>query len=591
MGRPAPACASLAIALATASIALAATPSTAAAKNSLCSAVGVANTAAGRACTALSQPGRIVGAGKKLLGGDPLGALGSLVGDGGGGGGSGAGSTASSALGLAAIGVWVLGGATFALHETAKVLSDTSAPQLGSTWFSSAYWRIAGIGAVLTLPFLFAAAAQALIRTELALLLRAALGYLPLALLAVSVAAPVTMLLLAASDQMSAVVSSAAGNAGVHFLEKAGVTIGGLTVVTGSPFIAFLVGLFTAAGALVLWIELLMREAAVYVIVLMLPVVFAAFVWPARRVWVLRAIEVLVALILSKFAIVAVLALGGAAMDSSLGHSVTGFLGGVVLLVMGAFAPWALLRLVPLAELASGAAGALRSEARVLRAPAAIADSGARWADERWAGDDWATAVTTGMRRQANELPELAISQVGGAGQQRAATGDPPRAPGPSEAGARAAAIADVDARRSAAAADGPNPVAAERADPVAAERADPVAAERADPVAAERPGAGPGEGAGAVPPQASDAASGEQPLTIDLLSDGVEHPERTLVLGWNDGDPPALWFEDAASAPAHAGGVDGARDASGPTEAPADGAGEDDRTVERPRPDGDGRP
>ena len=31
----------------------------------------------------------------------------------------------------------------------------------------------------------------------------------------------------------------------------------------GSPFLAFLVGLFTAAGTLALWLELLMREAAV----------------------------------------------------------------------------------------------------------------------------------------------------------------------------------------------------------------------------------------------------------------------------------------------------------------------------------------
>ena len=75
------------------------------------------------------------------------------------------------------------------------------APQLGSTWFSSTYWRMAGIAAVLTLPFLFAAAVQALIRSDLALLARAALGYLPLSLLAVSVAAPLTMLLLAASDR------------------------------------------------------------------------------------------------------------------------------------------------------------------------------------------------------------------------------------------------------------------------------------------------------------------------------------------------------------------------------------------------------
>ena len=196
------------------------------------------------------------------------------------------------------------------------MLGQTTTPQLGTTWFSSTYWRMAGIAALLTLPFLFAAAVQALIRSDLALLARAALGYLPLAMLAVSVAAPLTMLLLAASDQMSAIVSSAAGNAGSRASWPRPALLVGVAdaLVSHSPFLAFLVGLLTVAGALVLWIELLMREAAVYVIVLMLPLAFAALVWPARRVWAIRAVELLVALILSKFAIVAVLSLGGAAL-------------------------------------------------------------------------------------------------------------------------------------------------------------------------------------------------------------------------------------------------------------------------------------
>src|ERR1017187_2995799 len=139
-----------------------------------------------------------------------------------------------------------------------------------------------------------------------------------------------------------------AGSAGAHFLGVAGATIGPLSLASRSPFLAFLVGLLTAAGALTLWVELLLREAAVYVIVLMLPLVFAALVWPARRVWAIRAVELLVALVLSKFAIVAVLALGGAALNHGASHGATTLLLGLVLVVLGAFAPWALLALLPL---------------------------------------------------------------------------------------------------------------------------------------------------------------------------------------------------------------------------------------------------
>jgi hypothetical protein len=270
-------------------------------------------------------------------------------------------SSLTTSLTLAPLVAWVVGGATFALHATSQVLGETTSPQLSSTWFSTTYWRVAAIAAVLTLPFLFAAAVQALIRCDLSLLLRASLGYLPLAALAVAVAAPLTMLLLAASDQLSATVSSAAGQQVAHFLAHSISLLAAVGVTLYSPFVVFLVGLLTVAGALMLWIELLVREAAVYVIVLLLPLAFAAFVWPARRAWAIRSVEMLIALILSKFAIVAVLSLGGAALDQSAGRSLTGLLAGGVLTSLAAFAPWAVLRLIPLAELASAAAGSLRT--------------------------------------------------------------------------------------------------------------------------------------------------------------------------------------------------------------------------------------
>jgi hypothetical protein len=60
-----------------------------------------------------------------------------------------------------------------------------------------------------------------------------------------------------------------------------------------------------------------------------------------------------------------VLSLGGAAISAGAGHGgVTGLMAGAVLIMLAAFSPWALLRLVPLAEVAAGAAGSLRGELR-----------------------------------------------------------------------------------------------------------------------------------------------------------------------------------------------------------------------------------
>src|SRR4029077_5763187 len=154
-----------------------------------------------------------------------------------------------------------------------------------------------------------------------------------------------------------------------------------VTALSGSLFFACFFGVLMVLGATALWIELVMREAAVYVVVLMLPLAFAALVWPARRTWAIRAVELLVALILSKFAIVAVLALGGAAMDQ-VGHSITAPVLGLVLVVMGAFAPWALLRLVPLAELAGAAVESLRGSGHVLASRAQYPYAAGLAADE-----------------------------------------------------------------------------------------------------------------------------------------------------------------------------------------------------------------
>jgi hypothetical protein len=323
----------------------------------ICSLAGLVSSLAGKICSAGSHLGRALKAGKKLLGGHVGGALKALSGA----------STAAKALSIGAMlagaGVWVLGGAKLVLHETAGVINSTTRPQLESTWFSASYWRMAGVSALLTLPFLFAAAIQALLRSDPALLARSALGYLPLGLLAVAVAAPVTMLLLSASDELSAIVSSASGSSDVSFLARAGALAGGISGLSHSTFLVFFIGLLAVAATLTLWVELLIRSAAVYVIVLMLPLFFAAFVWPARKVWAVRAVEMLVALILSKFAIVAVLALGGAALGHTPVPSATQFLEGTTLVMLAAFSPWALLRLLPLHELAGGLHG-LRSQGR-----------------------------------------------------------------------------------------------------------------------------------------------------------------------------------------------------------------------------------
>ncbi len=322
---------------------------------------------------------------------------------------SAAGAVADS--GLDAIAGWVLSGTKSALEEVAHLISATTSPDLTGSWFSSTYWRVAGLAALLTVPFVFAAMIQAILRSDLALIGKVVFTYLPVSLLSVSLAAPVVMLLLSATDQMCSVVSSAAVNGGASFLDQAGAVAGGLSTLDGSPFFAVMVGLFAVAAALMLALELMIRAAAVYVVVLMLPLAFAAFVWPARRIWAIRLVELLISLILSKFVIVAVLSLAGSALSSS-DLGVSRLLTATALLLLSTFAPWALLRILPFTELAAGAAGALRHELpQAGRSATSVA--GTVGAGVGSVGEI-AMALPTRLRRHAEQAGQGHVREDGG---------------------------------------------------------------------------------------------------------------------------------------------------------------------------------
>jgi hypothetical protein len=167
------------------------------------------------------------------------------------------------------------------------------------------------------------------------------------------------MLLLSATDEMSNLVSGFAVGGASHFLTQAAEAF---VLSGGDLFFVFVVAVIATAAAIALALEMMVRAAAVYIIVLMLPMVFAAMVWPARRVWAIRLVELLVALIVSKFVIVAVLSLAGAAYAQSGTDSATRALTAMSLLLLSTFTPWTMLKLLPFTEVAASAGGALRQE-------------------------------------------------------------------------------------------------------------------------------------------------------------------------------------------------------------------------------------
>lgn len=254
---------------------------------------------------------------------------------------------------LSAMAGWVVTGASWLLDRVGGAMSSTTRIDLTAGWFGHHYQAMAGIAMAVALPMLLVAAVQAVYRQSPSVLVRAAFVQLPLAALLTGVAVQLVQFALVATD---ALCSTVAGGAEPGL----GRALSGLSTVlvtqsAGGPdsaplFVLLLGALLVAGGAFALWLELLVRAGAVYVAVVFLPLALATLVWPAVAHWCRRLVDTLVALVLSKFVIVAVLSLavGGVGAGSGAGFSTV--LAGGALLLLAAFAPFALLRLVPAVE-------------------------------------------------------------------------------------------------------------------------------------------------------------------------------------------------------------------------------------------------
>jgi hypothetical protein len=300
---------------------------------------------------------------------NPLCQVGSVVG-------GAAGSVASGGINavLSGLSQWVASGAEWLLSQIGNVLVSTTTIDIGATWFHTHYVEMTALAAVVVLPLLLVSTMQAVYRQNAGQLVRSFLVQLPLALLLGVVAVQIVVLCLSATDAMCAALAGGSNSDVTALLT--GVSNGlveALADPTMATFVLLLVGLLVAAASFVLWLELLVRAAAVYVAVLFLPMALATLVWPSVSHWCRRLVETLAALILSKFVIVATLSLAAAAISSGTagtGDAGSGFasvLAGGALLVLATFVPFAILRLIPMVE--AGAVGHLEGARQRAMAP------------------------------------------------------------------------------------------------------------------------------------------------------------------------------------------------------------------------------
>ena len=292
-------------------------------------------------------------------------------------------------------------------------------------WFGEAYGAMWALAALFALGVVFIAAIDAVVRGQTHELIRLPLRVIvAFALTAAAIA--VTGMLLQFTDEISNWIAGSGGRPATDFFAANQDAIEALKgegdeateegeAGPAPVFVRMLVALAMALGAVVVWIELLLRASAIFVGVFFLPLAIVAMVWPRTTLIFKRIAEILLALIFCKFGVVAVVALGGRAVVAAEGD-VGQALAGATILLLACLMPILLLHMVHFAEGAWAMAGTAGAGARAAVAAPAVVTRGATMmaiASRNWSGRAWTAARGRGTDLGAGRASETRALPVG----------------------------------------------------------------------------------------------------------------------------------------------------------------------------------
>lgn len=248
------------------------------------------------------------------------------------------------------------------------------------------------IAGALVLVFLLLALVRALFAGEFSAMWRASLIDVPVAFLGTAVTVLVAAALLEIVDMASVTLLGADGEQLSAFSEA----LADAERLNGAGLLGILFGLLFIIGAVLVWIQLLVRAALIYIVIAFAPILWVTRAYPGTRRISRRGIEIAMALILSKFVMAISFRLGAEALR---GGAVTtdevdlsAMLVGAAIMLLTAFMPFAVFKVIPIVESASAASGADKAAAgaAVVGAGAAV---GATVVAAKLAGSGVSTAA------------------------------------------------------------------------------------------------------------------------------------------------------------------------------------------------------
>jgi hypothetical protein len=263
-----------------------------------------------------------------------------------------AGTVAGEAVGalgngiLDTVATWVIGAATQVTKFVAQEMRQSTTPQLRSAWYEAQFQPMADLGAALGLLVALIALAGAAVRRD-PQALAASIAGIVRAGIGTGLIVALTVIGLEIADQVSGAVVAGSPHAFWASVAAAWGTngFGGFA----SSALATLIAAVEVFAAVFVWLELIVRNAAIYIAVLFFPVTLAAAIWPALVAWPGRLGRLLLLFVILKPVALIVLSLAGnaAAAGLSFGSGVSGSVGTIlaatVIFGLAAFAPWALM--------------------------------------------------------------------------------------------------------------------------------------------------------------------------------------------------------------------------------------------------------
>ncbi|RST19392.1 hypothetical protein EF908_32160, partial [Streptomyces sp. WAC04770] len=247
----------------------------------------------------------------------------------------------SLAQGCADAAAWIVGKLSEAVESTANV--DFTNPK-----FLQQYAVIFAASTVLTLVlWLLAVAKRAIRGVPLTTAISEAVGFLWLTVLASAFTPLILYTIVSATDGVTDVIASSTGGQTDVFFGSFAEALKKGTDIGGGPIMLIVVSLVSLVAAGILWLELVIRAALLYVGALLGIVVYAGLV--DKNMWghVRRWAGIMIAVIMVKPVIVIVLGLAGALSAGDGPDAFSAVVSGLAIILLAIFASAMIYRFVP----------------------------------------------------------------------------------------------------------------------------------------------------------------------------------------------------------------------------------------------------